>query len=117
MKSKLILIGLLAAVVPTAAVVMPTDASAQAFYFPGGLHYRDNDPFVFCTQGRKEESKCWIPLSPQSGTHIPLCYYPYWSTDDWVSLGEYMLTCPHGGAGSAGDWKGKGKAEDSPTSH
>ena len=119
MKSKLILIGLLAAVVPTAAVVIPTDASAQAFYYK--LNYRDNDPFLFCEQGQNVKAPCWRPLPPYTGNFRMMAYckpptYPYgkdWTNDDWQSLGEYLMTCPM--AEKSGKWdsqKSNGRQKD-----
>jgi len=81
---------------------------------------RDNDPFVFCTQGCKGSDKNWIPLSPSSGTWMAVpgyCPYPTtgaccigyvcflpWTQTAVTAVGQYMAMCPIGG-GKASDWK------------
>lgn len=41
-------------------------AAGQSVYQE--LACRSNDPFVFCTQGCKDEDKNWTPIDPISGT-------------------------------------------------
>lgn len=103
------------------------------------LRWRDNDPFVFCTQGIKDQDRAWKPLDPISGTYMfipPYCptaippgstcpenVYPYlifqaWSQNSWDSYLDYEVVCkwPH----RKGDWtprNGQGNAEDTPYSH
>lgn len=87
------------------------------------LQYRDNDPFVFCTQGRKEKDKCWIPLPPYTGNFMamPYCNPPNtysgksWTQDDWNSYYQYLRVCPR--AINSGRWDGTGKPEETPNSH
>lgn len=105
-----------------------------------GQLYRDNDVFVFCTQGRKPAIKAWKPIHAGSATFLTLynyCPIPHnpqvtgqcpantawsyflpWSQDDWDSYVLYREVCPHGGhQGDAGNWKGKGRPENSPHEH
>src|SRR4051812_32211398 len=87
------------------------------------IHYRDNDPFVFCTYGQRVVTKCWTPASPAAGTIImdPSCNPPdiysprTWTEDDWASLYEYQSICPK--AMGQGKWTGSGTGQESPTIH
>ena len=109
-------------------------AQTAGFYYP--LNYRDNDVFVFCTQGRKENPKAWKPISPYTGAMAwipfpPYCpvpstgrcpVYPYtyrsWSQDDMRAWQQYEMVCPHGE--QPGKWKannGQGRPENTPYSH
>ena len=95
------------------------------------IRFRDNDPFVFCTQGIKDNPRAWSPDQPiralwrltpgycpvpSTGT-CPV--YPYtfksWSQNDFNALRQYMSVCPQ--AEKEGRWRGKGKPENSPYSH
>ena len=100
------------------ALLFCASATAEDFF-----HYRDNDPFVFCTYGQRAPTKCWIPVSPASGTYYPdpTCNPPNspygrpWTQDDYDSLSEYVSICPK--ALGQGKWTGSGTGEQSPTMH
>ena len=100
------------------------------------LRWRDNDPFVFCTQGIKDQDRSWKPIDPISGTYFPIppycpipaapnteCpVYPYtylaWTQNSWDAFRDYQSVCkwPH----RTGKWtrrNGQGNAEDTPYSH
>lgn len=100
-------------------------ANAQAYQqgFYQELRYRQNDPFVFCTQGQDTMDTCWIPLPPYTGawTYTGICDEPNeygrsWYQRDRDSLKQYMEVCPQ--AMESGDWDGRGGApENSPSRH
>lgn len=116
-----------------ATLCLGMQATAQAE--PGvyqQLPCRDNDPFVFCTQGCKGQDKNWTPLDPISATWLPVQgYCPWPSTSDcWVgpyyvgkawtqtafeAWGKYVSICP--AAKQQGDWKGPGRPESTPHEH
>jgi hypothetical protein len=109
---------------PLAVALLVIGADAAAQYYQ--LSYRDNDPFVFCTQGQNPKevpAPCWKPLPPFTGNFMMMPYckppsYPYgksWTNDDWKSLGEYLVVCPW--AKESGGWKGEGSPESSPHEH
>lgn len=95
---------------------------------------RDNDPFVFCTQGVKN-GKVWRVITPNSPAHAmilvgwvniaPYCpwpstegYEPYcegWPQDDVTAWNHWAEICYAGGDRS--DWTGPGRPENSPTNH
>lgn len=103
------------------------------------INFRDDDPFVFCTQGIKDQDRSWKPLDPISGTYIPFLpycptaippgstcpenVYPYvifepWTQNSWDAYLQYVVVCkfPH----RQGDWtrrNGQGNPEDTPYSH
>lgn len=103
------------------------------------LACRDDDPFVFCTQGCKGKDKNWIPMSPESGTWMPApvpgtygycpiattatCpanVYPYVIFLPWTQTGveavyQYMAICPR--AHDTGPWEGPGRPESTPYDH
>ncbi len=95
------------------------------------IRFRDNDPFVFCTQGIKDNPRAWSPDQPVRAlwrltpgycpvpSTGPCPIYPYtyqrWSDNDVNSLQQYMSVCPQ--AKREGRWRGKGKPENSPYSH
>src|SRR5580765_8980572 len=82
------------------------------------LRWRDNDPFVFCTQGIKDQDRAWRPIDPISGAwmltpgYCPFpvtgsCPYPFtmlmaWSQNSFDSFWDYQSVCkwPH----RKGDW-------------
>ncbi len=105
-----------------AAIYAPS-VFAQDSGFYKTIPYRDNDPFVFCTEGLKGWNKCWIPLDPASGTFMYTfeCDEPNpkgrpWSSDDRESLRYYQMVCPM--ALRSGGWGGKGgSAANSPYPH
>lgn len=95
------------------------------------LGFRDNDPFVFCTQGLKDNPRAWSPEQParalwrltpgycpvpSTGT-CPIYPYTYkrWSNKDVNALSQYLSTCPHGER--EGRWRGQGKPENAPYAH
>ncbi len=108
-------------------VLLAFNATAQSAGGGSGyyerLQYREDDPFVFCTQGRKERDKCWIPLPPYTGNFMMMPYCnppnsPYgksWTQDDWSSLYQYQSVCPR--AINSGQWEGSGRPEQTPFSH
>ncbi|UYB52716.1 hypothetical protein OCJ37_01755 [Xanthomonas sp. AM6] len=92
-------------------------AEAAGFYVP--LACRDDDPFVFCTQGCKDQDKNWIPTDPVSGAWIAapgycpypttgtccfgyVCFLP-WTQTAVTAVGQYMSVCPV--ARKEGNWK------------
>jgi len=67
------------------------------------LTYRQGDPFLFCTKGRDDPSRCWWPMPPYLGTTYmvnPACepnpYGKPWSADDVASFEQYATVCPAG---------------------
>jgi len=97
------------------------------------LSCRDDDPFVFCTQGCKGRDKNWIPVTPRAGVWVAALGYCPWPTTTgpccvgnvcfrtWTqkavdAVGEYMRICPIGG-GKASDWKGRQRPEKVPKDH
>lgn len=104
-------------------------AADKAYY--ENIRFRDDDPFVFCTRGIKDNPRAWSPQQPiralwrltpgycpvpTTGT-CPVYPYTYkqWSNNDVNSLQQYMSVCPR--AESEGRWRGNGKPENSPYSH
>lgn len=88
------------------------------------LPYRDNDPFVFCTQGHEQHRArmCWQPLPPFTGQWMPtgVCrpentYGRPWTARDRHALQLYLRVCP--GAGQSGPWQGRGRPEQTPHRH
>lgn len=104
-----------------AFAALSTAACADEAY-KGYTRFRDNDPFVFCTYGQRNPTRCWWPVDPISATYFsdPTCdppdtYGRPWTTDDWESLYDYQQICPH--ALKKGGWKGPGTGEQVPTIH
>ena len=101
------------------------NASAQSVGYYEPLRYRDNDPFVFCTQGQDlklNPAPCWKPLPPYTGNHMwmPYCRPPNpygkdWTDEDWDSYFQYLRVCP--AAIKSGRWEGEGRPESSPYEH
>lgn len=89
------------------------------------LRYRQNDPFLFCSEGQDrkiEPAPCWIPTPPYTGTYLPMPYCdppnPYgktWSAADTDSLQQYLTICPQ--ALSSGGWTGNGTPDTVPFLH
>ncbi|AAM38880.1 hypothetical protein GUF72_07820 [Xanthomonas citri pv. citri] len=105
-------------------------AAGQSVYQE--LACRSNDPFVFCTQGCKDEDKNWTPIDPISGTWVAVPGYCPWPTSTgpccvgnvcfnvWTqtavtAVGQYMSICPQ--AKKQGQWKGKQRPEKVPFDH
>ncbi|PPU30525.1 hypothetical protein [Xanthomonas sp. CFBP 7912] len=105
-------------------------AAGQSVYQE--LVCRSNDPFVFCTQGCKDEDKNWTPVDPISGTWVAVPGYCPWPTSTgpccvgnvcfnvWTqtavtAVGQYVSICPH--AKKQGQWKGKQRPEKVPFDH
>jgi hypothetical protein len=87
------------------------------------LNYRNDDPFVFCTQGQDTWDTCWKPIPPYTGAWIytGICDEPNpkgrsWYQRDRDSLSQYMRVCPN--AIDSGSWDGRGGApENTPGPH
>lgn len=96
------------------------------------LECRDDDPFVFCTQGCKGNDKNWTPLSPIAGTWMAVpgyCPWPQsqgaccignvcftlWTQTAVKAVGQYMAICPK--AHEEGRWEGQGRPESTPYDH
>lgn len=100
------------------------------FALPAGAQmtvapYRDNDPFVFCTQGYEitPAMMCWIPLPPYTGgtwMFTGLCdppnYYGRpWTARDTQALFLYETVCPI--AIKPGAWTGPAPSNVVPFVH
>jgi hypothetical protein len=113
--------------IPIVLAVIALQATAQDSVSP----YRQNDPFVFCTEGWSEQraQACWWPSPPYTtGMYImnPSCRPPNkygrdWSSDDYRALSLYQSVCPR--ALKNGSWgnddkdlKGK-RANNVPSKH
>jgi hypothetical protein len=90
------------------------------------LSQRDNDPFVFCTQGMKRMDPCWIPIPPYGDglwMYTWLCDEPNtetgrsWTQAEREGLSDYQQVCS--AARSYGEWdtKAGAKPENVPFSH
>ncbi|WP_413623784.1 hypothetical protein [Luteibacter sp. Lutesp34] len=105
------------------AIAYAPSLLAQDSGFYKTIPYRDNDPFVFCTEGLKGWNKCWFPVDPANGTfmYTGVCDEPNpkgrsWSFEDRDSLRLYQMVCPM--AVQSGEWDGKGGSPDnSPHPH
>lgn len=112
-------------IIPLSLLVL-FDLSAQSTsgYYQR-LHYRMDDPFVFCTQGqdiKRNPMPCWKPMPPFTGAYMMMPYCrppnPYgkdWTQDDTNSLRQYLSVCPQ--AITSGRWEGAGRPEYAPISH
>jgi len=88
------------------------------------LTYRGSDPFLFCTHGQIDPSRCWWPMPPYTGGSAfmisPLCepnpYGKPWSADDIASMTQYQSVCPVGRQPGGWDSAG-GSAEFVPGYH
>lgn len=107
--------------IPFIALLIAGSAIADDGYYKF-LRFRKNDPFLFCTYGLERVDKCWIPVSPASGTwtYTGLCDEPTedmrpWDNDDRESLDLYIEVCPK--ANGQGSWSGAGDGSNVPTSH
>lgn len=104
------------------------DVQAQSIYRK--LVCRDNDPFVFCTQGCKGVDKNWAPLDPISGSTTPVlgycvlpspsvcCKGPYcgaWTATAIEAYYQYKEICPK--AMKQGKWNGTKPPEAVPYVH
>ncbi|MEJ1126650.1 hypothetical protein V9L20_03685 [Variovorax sp. CCNWLW225] len=116
----------------TAALCLGMQAAAQADQrVYQQLVCRDNDPFVFCTQGCKDQDKNWTPLDPIAGSWNAVPGYCPWPStycvvgplrfgSDWTQTAvtavfQYMSICP--AAHRQGQWKGSGRPESTPYEH
>jgi len=105
-----------------AALVMPCALTAQEAFYKQ-IHYRDNDPFLFCTKGMKIWDPCWIPIPPYTGQWMytgicrpPNKYGRSWTQDDRQALDELEEICP--AAQQSGGWDGRGgRSDKTPYSH
>lgn len=104
--------------------MMSGAAVGQSAGFYDTIHYRDNDPFLFCTKGYEVSfaQMCWIPLNPQSGTwtYTGICRPPNkygrdWNERDYDALSQYQRICPR--AMGQGPWQGPGDGSQSPYTH
>jgi hypothetical protein len=90
------------------------------------IRYRDNDPFLFCTDGQDPEKfpdRCWWPVAPFTGAFMmnPICRPPNpygkdWTNADWDSLGQYLRICPMAG-GKSGTWNSKSGRQPNMVPH
>lgn len=102
------------------------------------LECRDDDPYVFCTQGCKGQHKNWVPTNPGTtawmavGNYCPwpstgpccignYCWTPWTQTafTEWIKFMNICGVDRHHG-GNASDWvpeNGQGNPEDEPVSH
>ncbi|PPT75140.1 hypothetical protein [Xanthomonas arboricola] len=92
---------------------------------------RSDDPFVFCTQGCKDEDKNWIPVDPISATWVAVpgyCLFPSpspccagavclqaWTPTAITALAQYESICPE--AKKQGKWTGQKRPENVPFAH
>jgi hypothetical protein len=90
------------------------------------LSQRDNDPFVFCTQGMKRPDPCWIPLEPYGygiWTYTWLCDEPNtetgraWTSAERQGLKDYVLVCSAARSNGAWDKKAGPRPENVPNPH
>ncbi|MBD9367755.1 hypothetical protein [Xanthomonas sp. XNM01] len=89
------------------------------------LDYRQQDPFLFCTEGQDERLDplpCWKPIPPFTGQYIEMPYcQPYskygkpWTFHDRRSLQQYRQVCPRGI--QPGAWDGPGRPDVTPRVH
>lgn len=87
--------------------------------------FRDNDPFIFCSQGYETTvaAECWVPLPPYTTgayAYTGICdppneYGRSWTDRDYQALYLYQTVCPI--AGKSGAWVGAGDGSQSPYSH
>ncbi|MCE4361550.1 hypothetical protein ABQZ69_12860 [Xanthomonas sp. WHRI 8391] len=105
------------------------EVQAKGTYQP--LVCRDNDPFVFCTQGCKDNDKNWLPIDPISGSWVaapgyclvpslsPCCAGPVclqaWTPTAIAALAQYQSICPD--ASKQGKWTGQKRPENVPFNH
>lgn len=105
--------------------------TAQAEGVYQHLVCRENDPFVFCTQGCKGKDKNWTPVDPIAGVWIavpeycpypttgPCCFGAYclrsWTQTAVVAVAQYVAICP--AAKQQGDWIGSERPESTPFDH
>ncbi|WCE02634.1 hypothetical protein [Pseudoxanthomonas sp. JBR18] len=112
-------------------------AVAQSGNFYEVIRYRDNDPFVFCTEGWKRDGDyfdtAWEPIPQYTGPWIPhwplWCSIPttscpenygYYRPRDWTQKDldawqQYTRVCP--AAMNSGKWNGQENANDTPGRH
>lgn len=107
---------------------LQANATATAAPVYEELVCRDNDPFVFCTQGCKSPDHHWEPTDPISGAWVPVppyCPYPTtvstkyckgWSQKAFTAFFQYQSICRQ--AKKEGDWTDKGRRpESTPKEH
>jgi hypothetical protein len=92
---------------------------------PSGNYYRQNDPFVFCTQGYEVNwaQMCWYPTDPITAAWLPtgICRPPNpygrpWYPRDNQALALYIRVCPK--ALKSGTWEGhNGLPQNTPFAH
>ncbi|WDS34652.1 hypothetical protein [Pseudoxanthomonas sp.] len=92
---------------------------------------RDNDPFVLCTQGCKDDDYNWKPKNSMQGTYTPVmpycpwpstgeccigyvCFEP-WTQTAFTAYFQYARICRK--AHKEGKWVGEGKPEETPYDH
>lgn len=80
-------------------------SASQSYYLPTG---RSNDPFVFCTEGVREDG--WVAVNPLTGTWTPVSQYVNYR---WIPT--YVYICPK--ALGQGQWTGAGSGSMVPFFH
>jgi hypothetical protein len=104
-------------------------AQGNGYYEPlmdtSGNYYRQNDPFVFCTQGYETNwaQMCWYPTDPITAAWLPtgICRPPNpygrpWYSRDIQALALYQRVCPR--ALKPGSWKGHNNLpQNTPFAH
>jgi len=89
------------------------------------IRERDNDPFVFCTQGMKMPAPCWIPI-PEYGyarwTYTGVCDEPNpkgraWTQAERDGLEDYIRVCGIPKSNGGWDTREGPRPEGYPTEH
>lgn len=89
--------------------------------------FRDDDPFIFCSQGyeMKVAEECWVPVYPYTtGVYLytgicdpPNKYGRSWTDRDYAALSLYQTVCPVALTTTPGPWTGTGTGAETPLVH